>query len=160
MKKSGYILIEALVAISVATLGLTSAISLISQSISFNRISANKIVANYLAAEGIEVIKNKIDSNIVSKDPFSSGIQSGNFEINYLGNIFPNADRLLMFDSNSGFYGYSGDVATPYRRRIQISYPDGNPDEIQVNSIVSWKDKGGANMEVNIEDHFFNWRPN
>ncbi len=160
--RAGYLLVEAMVAITIATVGLMSLVGLLSRSLSLNRVSSNKIIANYLAAEGIEIVRNFVDSNYIKDEPWNNGISSGEYELDYRsapGNLAGyNPDNYIKFDDNSGFYGYDSGTATLYRRRVVINTV--GADEIQVNSFVAWTDRGGANLEVNIEDHFFDWRKN
>lgn len=160
---NGYLLMEVMVAISLLTIGFLAVLSLVSNSISLNRVVSDQFTANYLAMEGIEIVKNLIDSNYLNGNPWNFGFTSGSYEVDYQSSgLEANLSRRLLFDSVSGFYDYGGDSQTPFRRRIVISYPDcpapNCENHIKVNSIVNWTGRGGGNFEVNLEDHFFNWR--
>ena len=54
-RSSGQVLIEAMVAISIVTVGLLGIFSVLSRSLSLNRTVADNYVAANLAAEGIEI---------------------------------------------------------------------------------------------------------
>jgi len=159
----GQLLIEAMVGLSIAMLGLLGIVSLISHSASLNRVVSNQFIATYLASEGIEITKNIIDNNIIQSNPWNSGLTTaGSFNVDYkssnLQDVPFDENRALLFDSATGLYSYyqKGDP-TPFIRMIKIK-PIGS-DEIKVNSVVSWTDRGGAKFSVDLEDHFFNWRP-
>lgn len=153
----GYLLMEVMVAISLLTIGFLAVLSLVSNSISLNRVVSDQFTANYLAMEGIEIVKNLIDSNYLNANPWNQGFTSDSYEVDYQSiGLEADLSRRLSFDSTAGFYSYNGDSPTPFRRTIVISL--NGSDEIKVNSIVEWTGRGGGDFEVNLEDHFFNWR--
>lgn len=156
----GQLLIEAMVAIGITVIGLIGVFSLLSQTFSLNKVASDQYIATNLAAEGIEVVKNIIDSNIIKKEPWNKGIDNGSFEVQYDSTklIDSASDKPLKFNSGTGVYSYdAGGSATPFRRQITINTLRGG-DEIQVNSKVTWKGRNASDFEVNLEDHFFNWR--
>ncbi len=156
--EKGLLMIEAMIAISVVTVGLVSVLTLLSRSISINRVVADQYTAANLAAEGIEIVKNITDSNVIQGRPWNEGISSGSYEVDYSSSALAlNQNRYLLFDSASGAFGYGAGASTKYRREIII----GNigADETQINSVVNWTTRGGGSFSVNVEDHFFNWRP-
>ena len=63
----------------------------------------------------------------------------------------------LLFNSGTGVYGYDSGTPTIFTRTVKILNSADNM-ETKVNSIVRWTDKGEV-KEVDLEDHFFNWRP-
>lgn len=153
--KKGELLIEAGIAISILVVGLLGILSLLSRSLSLNNIVSSQYIASNLAAEGIEVVKNLIDANIIQFKPWNTGFANGSYELSYDSLILnPNQNRNLLFDSSNKTYSYQNGQPTPYKREIEIL---DKGDEIQVNSIVSWQIRGGS-YSVNSEDHFFNWR--
>ena len=159
----GQLLIEAMVGIGIVMVGLLGIVSLISRSASLNRVVSNQLIATYLASEGIEITKNFIDNNIIQFNPWNSGLTTaGRFNVDYkssnLQDVPFEENRALLLDSNTGFYSYQQiGNPTPFVRIINIGLI--GSDEIKVNSVVNWTDRGGAQFEVNLEDHFFNWRP-
>ena len=60
--RRGQTLVEALVALSILTTGFFGIVSLLTKSFQLNRTTMNDTQATYLAAEGIEIAKNLIDS--------------------------------------------------------------------------------------------------
>ncbi|MDP2695675.1 MAG: hypothetical protein Q8O87_00275 [bacterium] len=165
----GELIIEAIIAISIIVVGLLSVVTLLSSSQSLNRVLSDRYIATYLASEGIEVVKNLIDTNYISGKPWNDRLATGN---NYLVSFqspgllasLPESYRTVNYGdwSNTipdGAYGlgfYVGGSGTNFKRVINISYPTTN--EMRVNSIVNWTSRGGGEFEINLEDHFYDWR--
>lgn len=151
-------LIEAMVGISIAVVGLLGVLTLLSHSVALNRTVSNQLTASYLAAEGIEISKNIIDTNIIQGNPWNEGLDSsGKYEADYLSlNLTQSQNRRLLFDDTSNLYGYSNGAQSRFTRIISVSPV--SPDEIKINSTVSWTDRGSAKFQISMEDHFFNWR--
>lgn len=154
----GYILVEALIASTIVVVGLLGIFSLLSRSLSLNRVVADRFAASYLAAEGIELVKNVIDNNILAGRPWNVGLSSGDYEADFHDEALqPNQQRALHFDLTTGAYGYREPTATLMRRVITtIVSPDGN--RITVGSRVNWMTRGGGKFSINLEEHLFNWR--
>lgn len=154
-------MIEMMVAVSIMTVGLLGVFTLLSRSLGLNQIVADQYVAANLAAEGIELVKNLIDGNVLNNRPFNNGecLKLGAHEIDYnddLNSSCLNRDIFLRFDSASGVYGYDFGENSRYKRLVVIEWPDA--DQIKVNSKVFWISRGGIDYEINLEDRFFNWR--
>jgi hypothetical protein len=158
---SGQMIIEAMIGMGIVIVGLLGVLALVSRSTSLNRVISSQLTGNYLAVEGIEIVKNIIDTNIISGNPWNTGLDnSGNFEVDFKSeSLSMDQDRYILFDPATNLYGYSENVEnglpTSFKRTVVIT-PIGS-DEIRVNSIVKWVGRGSANFEVNLEDHFFNW---
>lgn len=156
----GQALIETMVALSVISVGLLGIFALLSSSLGFNRLVSERHIATYLAAEGIELVKNLIDTNVINDKSWNSNIGQGDYEIDYHDTALSSwNDKFLLYDVAGGFYGYVSGVETKYKRKITIKALDAEFDQMQVNSIVRWAGRGGAEFEVNLEDRFYNWRP-
>ncbi len=170
---NGQVIVEALVAITIAVIGLLGIFELLSRSLSLNKVVGDQYAVSNLALEGIEVAKNLIDNNILQKLPWNNGINNGIYEISYndqalnrqisadLGNCNSNYVRqnsnLLTFERASGLYGYGFSEKTNYKRAVCIETLS-NGNELKINSLAIWTTRGGATFDINLEDHFFNWR--
>ena len=159
-------MIEAITSLSVSLMGLLGVVSLLSNSIAFNRDAGQKIVATYLAAEGIELIKNRIDTNYAQGSSWNQGLQDGTYEVSYsdplnqIGGISaPSSTTLLKLDDTTGIYSYGVGTPTLFRRTVWLqNISSGGPiNEVRVVSTVEWLNRRG-NLNVNLEDHFFDWR--
>lgn len=154
----GYVLVEAIIAITIAVVGLLGIFSLLSRSLSLNRVVADRFVAAYLAAEGIEIVKNMIDNNILAGRPWNDSISSGSYEVDYADTALrPGVGTALNADLETGAYGYREPSPTPFRRSIEIDVsPDG--ERIAVGSQVSWTSRGGGRFSIELEEQLFHWR--
>jgi len=167
--EKGQLLVESMIGIGIALVGLLGILGLISSSASINRVVSQQLIGNYLAAEGIEITKNIIDADWMKDGVWNNDyFDSGNFEIDYNTKTlkpdepFPTSarlasDQLLLFDLATNLYNYQVGNGTPFKRTIKTELISGG-NEIKVNSIVAWNTRGGANFSVNLEDHFFNWK--
>ncbi len=157
-KNKGYILIEAIIAITIAVVGLLGIFSLLSRSLSLNRVVADRFVASYLAAEGIEIVKNLIDNNILAGKPWNEGLSSGRYEVDYTDTgLRPDSNRFININSETGAYGYAELVPTLMKRAITIrNSADG--EVITVNSRANWITRGGGTFDITLEEHLFHWR--
>lgn len=154
--KSGQALIETLIAVSVLTIGFLGLITLLSQSLSLNRVVADSYTATYLGAEGIEVVKNILDSKSIDGN---WSLPEGSFEVAYdSSDLSIDQDRYLKFDPETNLYSYSGPYQSETRFKRKIEIKQEGEDEIIVTSRISWTTKGGGNFSLELEDHFFNWK--
>ncbi len=89
VSRRGQSIIEALVALSILTVGLMGVLTLLSRSLLLQRETADTAKASYLASEGIEVVKSIIDNGVytavaqapgVSEDAGWSGAVTGCFD--------------------------------------------------------------------------------
>ncbi|OGG38587.1 hypothetical protein A3D55_01830 [Candidatus Jorgensenbacteria bacterium RIFCSPHIGHO2_02_FULL_45_20] len=169
--KEGSLMVESMVAASLIVVGLLGIFTLISRSASMNKNAEAKVVASYLAAEGIEVVKNIIDSNVEksyrTKWTWNMNL-SGYYEVQYDSTVDTakevayGSERYLNFDKVSGKYWYGAGDTTSFRRTVLIQdggggIPSGYGNAMTVKSIVKWTE-GGEEQTVFFEDVFTNWR--
>jgi hypothetical protein len=167
--RRGQVLVESLVALSVLTTGFLGMLTLLARSIGLNRVVADNYAATYLAAEGVEVIKNLLDYDVLQRQPWGRGVcdqPTGAYELTYattlklgetpirIGGLSAVSANPLLFDGLR--YQYAAGTPTPFKRTVLVSCA---ADVVTVNSVVNWMTRGNANFQVNIEDHFTNWRP-
>ncbi|MDP2650887.1 MAG: prepilin-type N-terminal cleavage/methylation domain-containing protein, partial [bacterium] len=157
--QKGQTLVELMIAMSVMSIGFLGVFAVLSQSMGLNRVVSNQYIASNLAAEGIEVIKNIADSNTLQAGGvWNAGLGSGNFGVEHKSVLLNEdwANQNLKFDSNTGLYGYDAGTPTNFRRIVSIT--NISPAEISVSSTVRWRDRGGTEFEIVLQDRFFNWR--
>jgi len=173
---AGQALVEAIVALGLLMVGFMAILSLLNSSLSASTTVSNQVIATYLAAEGIEVVKNLVGANILSSRSFNEDFQQGSYEVEADQALVtpaaaPPYDKnpglriggqggqgvlsstYLKFDSLSNSYTYISGTPTRFKRTIQILPPI--EDRLRVVSIVRWNTKGGGSSEVKLEDFFF-----
>ncbi len=158
-------LIEAMVAMGVISISLLGVFALLSQSLELSRTTSNQYVGTYLAAEGIEVVKNIVDTNTYKGGAawnaglIQSGQSSYTFTVQY-DSTAPESfsvDTPLLFDPSTGTYNYQTGNYTTFTRAVTVtSLLSGN--ELQVDSVVGWVNSGGIKDSVKLEDDLYNWR--
>lgn len=165
LQSSGFLLIEAMVAMSVLMVGVLGIFALMSQSIRLTRMINDQYVATYLAAEGIEIVKNLLDSNVLT-DPgawnahgFSS---DACYAIDYATDSLDSAIVAdctgagiipLLFDGSS--YGYGGGSTSGFSRTVHVApIMDGAQIGVRVRAVVRW---AGGEQSFALEDTFYAW---
>ena len=161
--QKGQLLIESIVAISLIVVGLLGMFALLSQSLGLRRVVSERYIATYLATEGIEIVKNMLDTDYIEDLVWNNGanaIGTGDFTADYnssslqsIGGVAPP----LSYDSVTGIYSYDVGDSTKFRRTITTNL-SADGEKLQVNSVVDWITRGGGQFTINLEDHFFNWR--
>jgi hypothetical protein len=158
INEAGFILVESLVAITIVVVGLLGIFALLSRSLSLNRVVADRYTAAYLAAEGIEIVKNLVDNNLIKDRPWNTGLAAGRYEADHDDLLLAAVEgRSLNLDEQSGRYSYAAGQLTRFYRLINLELLGGG-EELKVYSTVRWTGRGGANFQVDLEDHFLNWR--
>jgi len=169
--KSGFTLLEALVAISILMVAVTAPITIAQKGLSSASYSKNQMIASYLAQDAIEYIKNIRDQTSMNHmdvnnrpdwnglSAFSLCLNGNNCQIDTvkgeIRNITDYPNGILHQDSNK-FYGFDGTPETNFTRKINIKLPatgsGGNLDEALITVTVNW---GGEN-EVVVKTLIYN----
>ena len=160
MNNKGFTLLEVIAAIFLMTIGVIGIFSLVSQTIVSSQIASSRLVASYLAQEGIEIVKNIRDTNFlkirkeiegINWDTGLTGCATG-CEADYDDSELVSADRFLKIDG--GYYKYSGfGTETPFKRKITIT-PD--TDILKVLVEVSWRERGREH-KVTVQENIYKW---
>lgn len=164
----GQLLIEALVAISVLMVGMLAVFGVLSQSLSLNRVAADQYVAANLASEGIEIVKNLVDSGYDSDgaglfiDPVVDLLgKKCAVDTNFISPVACGSPNVpLEFDEEDGIYGYdlTGGSPTKFTRYIELTYGGGS-EPIEVRSTVNWRTRGSVSpAEIVVVDVLYDWR--
>lgn len=173
--RDGNILIESIVSVSLILIGLLGVFNLITSSVRQNKDVNLRAAASYLAVEGIEVMKNIVDTDVVSAElPWTNTVGGSSYEVEYdsdnnpesapvdLGEGSTSTTRLVI-DNNTGLYRYSipgnegNETTTPFTRTVTVSINEENSDELIVTSVVGWLERGEY-RQVNLQTIFANWR--
>lgn len=169
--KSGFTIVETMVAIFILTIALTSLINLTARSLFAARYARNEITANYLAQEAADYIRNERDT-IAFQKRFSSG------SWNSFLNKFGLSGNQLCFSTNGCYFGVNDSLATSivscsgecpllkyrdtgnsyyyyapsgensiFRRTVKMEMSS-NPDEVYVTVTVSWNNGNAPKSKV------------
>lgn len=128
----GFTFLETLIAIFVLMVGVLGALIVV-ESIAFSaRFNASKLAATYLAQEGIELVRNKRDSNWLAGVPWDSELPVGT-TTGLLGRF----TRTITIES--------------------IIVPPPPPAGMRASVKVSWQERGRS-FSVTAETKLWNWR--
>ncbi len=162
---SGFTLVESIVAIGIFSVCISVAIYLITSVLSnAGTRTRDKIIAGYLAQEGIEVVHNIRDNNWVSGADWLSGITScttaGCSQVN--GCLIWNSNsidfasscaRNLIFNSTATPPAYEQTFGSAQYTRI-IGVNMISSSEIQVTATSTC----GMNCSVTLSEYLYNWK--
>ena len=177
--KSGFSIIETIVAIALLMLVLTGATSLVNLSLRTITTFRDELTATMLAQEGAEYIRWKRDSNrIASSNPNNwmdnilvkgSAPCNGSACIAQLSTATGNVTFSkctggpcppLRFNSTTGIFSYemSGTMVTPFIRTIEVTEITTHK-EVRVRSTVTWPRRFGVGVKsVVVEEILLNWQ--
>jgi type IV pilus modification protein PilV len=157
--QKGFTLIEVLTAIFIITIGAGGVITLINQTVGFTQETSSKLIASYLAQEGIEIVKNIRDSNFLKVYKTGSGDWSdgltgcssgcqGDYTSNDLSSY---SGQKLKTDGS--FYSYGSGEDTPFSRKITIT-SDANMLKVVVE--IFWQGKG-RDYSFSAQENLYKW---
>lgn len=159
--RRGFTLVETLVAISVLIIAVVGPITLIGNALHNLYYAKDEMVAIHLAQEGIEVVREVRDGNMLNGSiSWDSLITAGNYIINvdsdtpvvaYGGGAYPQP----VYVDAQGIYTQSAGTPTPYSRIVTTSNVDIGR-QIKVSSTVTWT-TGGQIGTITATDYLFKW---
>ncbi len=182
----GFTLVETLVAIAIFASSVTALISITARGINDNVFVKNKLIAGYLAQEGVELIIHMRDSAAVNPSPSAAGAWADFLSVDTgIGNCYSSnpVDSInfctidastanpqafscingecdpLQFDPNSGTYLYFGSPNSMFTRSISVvPVPETSSisSEVFVKSEVSWK-QGSKIHTTSYDYNLFDW---
>jgi len=178
--KRGQSLLETIFALGILLIAVTGILALAVSGATSQKESESQIIANNLAREAIEVVRNSRDSNWLSDLNWNYGFGQGQIAIVYFDrqtgswNFDFNPQDYFLYVSYDGLYLHdSSGRKSPFSRRIifeyicqdqdgyeAIKYPcDSDEQEIglKLTSEVSWSEKG-KDRKVTLEDLLYDWK--
>src|SRR3989344_1483237 len=184
MFRTGFTLVETLVAIFILSMAITSAMTVAQSSLQASFYSRDRISAYFLAGEAIEMIKNKRDENGIKNfeyplldvywlDGIASwadspgpcgddaghicGVDAEREIIELCAEVAPPMNNCLLSKGDSlGIIGHqTGGGFTATKFTRTINMERINDNEAKITVRVSWA--GRPTFE--ISEHIFNWHP-
>lgn len=161
-------------AISIFTVSLLGLMSVLASGITSTTYAKQKILATYLAQEGIEYIRNARDTDVLYPsngnawaNTFKSSLSGCVSAANGCGfssytipaSFFPCSSSTackLFMNNNGGYDANSGGIDSGFTRKIWKN--NIGADEVRIFSNVSWV-QGSGNYSITFSEDLFNWVP-
>ncbi|MBU0611911.1 prepilin-type N-terminal cleavage/methylation domain-containing protein [Patescibacteria group bacterium] len=180
-KNKGFTLVETLVAVSIFSISILSIMVVLGQGVSDANYAKRKMIASYLAQEGIEYMRNMRDTFALSPLTTSSEawgefknklilascdngsgcyFDSQGLAGSSITEIALNAcqeakcDR-LKYDPIAG-YNYISGGDSGFSRKIQAEAVLGSDNEIKILSTVYWN-QGSGDYSITLSENLYNW---
>lgn len=135
-KIKGFSLLEVLIAIFILALVSLAAFGTLATSIFQERKGRERFLAAYLAQEGIEIVKNIRDSNVIKGVNWRTGLNDGVWQADYKSQTLSSyTGAYLKFDPQEG-YNLSVGTQTQFQRQIKIETLA--PDKIKITVTIFW----------------------
>ena len=153
---AGFTLLEVLISLAVITICVVGVFALVQQTISLLPVSEQRLAASYLVQEGVEIVRNLRDTNIINGEAWNLGLTScgAGCEADYLSSSLTawGAGRYLL--DNGTFYNYSSGSPTLYKRKITINFS--TADVLKITIEVSWQEKTRSHS-IKAREDIYNW---
>jgi len=167
--RQGFTIIEVLIAIFIIALGAGGLLTLSSQTIKASSFVNNKLVASYLAQEGVEIVRNIRDTNYLKIRQGDTGVAwddniilPGNdcatrCQTDYNDTALAGVGALtpLLRDAATNLYWYDSGTATNFTREIKATLI--GTDKIEVVVTVFWTERNNVQHNVVAATELFNW---
>lgn len=163
----GFTLIEVLVATFIITVGIGAAIILVNQTTAFTQVTSSRLAASYLAQEGLEIVKNIRDTNLlkihkgvegVNWNSGLTGCGGGCYNFDYRSQALPddtNCSGKAYLIVDSSFYKCSS-AASLLRVQRKITITQVGSDVLKVSVEVSWQERGRSH-KVTAQENLYQW---
>ncbi len=155
--QKGFTLAELLITIFVFTVGILGIYLVVQNSYATINYAKNRLIAIYLAQEGIEIVRNIRDTNwLEEEESWDEGLGPGtNFGAQYNeSSLRDNYGNIPLKIDNNGFYNYDVGQTTEFKRKISITKIDDHTLDVTVE--VKWSDKFSP---VILQEKLYNWHP-
>ena len=154
LRQNGFTLLEVLFSLFLLSATMVGVASLFLQIIGFLPASKEQLVASYLAQEGVEIVRNMRDTNIIKKASWNDGLIScaAGCEADYNDTSLSLVSGQLQFlKINNNFYEYASvGIVTPFQRKTTID--TSTTDKLKVTVQVLWQEKNRSHSLTVRED--------
>lgn len=161
LNKRGFTLLELLISVFILSVGILGAYIAIQKSASIANYAYSRLTAAYLAQEGVEIIRNIKDTNLLEglTTPgveWNEGLDELCYEVEYINSQDPEPcqENLRYLKIGDGLYNYGSGQDTKFQRKVEIEAFPG--DVLSVTSIVYWQD-GAKLRQFSVWEDFYNW---
>ncbi|KND48666.1 MAG: putative Type IV pilus pilin [Parcubacteria bacterium C7867-005] len=171
--KKGFTLVETLVAIGILVLAVSGAFSAAQSGLSSSVFSKDQVIAFYLAAEGVEQIRNIRDNNGLADQPWLTGLTAcypnRTCTVDTVNTVSDqpvitncaggqNSCPNLRQDTTNGYYGYEPSwPVSNFKREITMAPVGGGGNEVSISVRVIWS-KGLVTRQFNVRENIMDWQ--
>ncbi len=173
MKERGFTMIELIVTLAILSFGIIGVYSAFTPLVYLTSNISSRLTAAYLAQEGMEIVRNIRDNNIIAaaSNP-GIGWSDGLLECNlgcqadyktatsaeqFDNQLKPyNETTYLSLDSDGLYSHDQGGTATKFKRNIIIEQDGSNVDALKVSVIVSWN-YNSQPFSFEAQGYLYNW---
>lgn len=153
---SGFTIMEVITAVSIVMIGMIGVMSLILQNIRLQSSNLNTLVASSLVQEGLELVRNKRDSNWLDGNPWNQNLSNGFYKIDYTGawEQVTGINQANLEINTEGFYQHDAtSTSTPFNRLIEIT---DQGDYLDVKCRVEWNERNNV-RSYEAQTYLYNW---
>ena len=163
---AGFTIIEIIITIALLAFGIVGIYGFFYPASALTSNFSLHSTADYFAQEGLEVVKNIRDSNIIHRTTWSQGLSncSAGCQLDYkTGTIVETFVNILQTYTGSplninsdGFYSYDAGTATKFKRKVTITRPfPSNSNILKVDVLVLW-DYNGKSFSFDTIGYIYN----
>ena len=158
-KKSAFSLLEVIMILFIASVGIMAALSLAIRSAYFQQAKKELGTAMFLANEGADIMKNIRDTNVIASSSYDNWTGAGSagdgvhlYKLDYstlLATTTTSIDTAVLQQSTStGFYLHNSSFPNSIFSRLITASTTGDVTEVE--SWVQWKSRGNVfNYKIN-----------
>lgn len=162
---AGFTMIELIIAISILSIGIVTVYSIFASILALSNSVSQRLIATYLAKEGMEVARNIRDDNFVNNRKWDKDIKicDKGCQADYKTGTANEAslNKLKKYNDNNflnlnpdGLYSYDSGTTTRFKRKITVTSED--KDTLKVVVEVFW-DYNSKSYIFQTEGYLYNW---
>jgi type II secretory pathway pseudopilin PulG len=149
-KKLAFTLIEVVLILFIVTIGLAAAISLALKSMYFHNIEKDLLTASFLAHEGVEIVTNIRDTNIIQGNSYdnwdgtsSAGIGEKYFRVEpFEAEEITGIDDTFLQRDSEGFFVHDDITYDDTKFKRMITTKASTTASTTVEVWLNWQDRG------------------
>ncbi len=166
---AGFTAVELIITIAILAFGVVGLYQAFTPFVSLNYRLSYRLIASYLAQDGLEIVRNLRDNNFVTggQQSWNHGLLncSSGCEADYKTGTSTEApeNQLQHFNNNylninaDGFYSYDTGVgSTPTRFQREVIIDRIASDILKVHVIVTWN-YNNQNYSFDTQEYLYNW---
>jgi len=150
MKNKGFTLVEIIISVFIISIGVMGAFSVLQKVVVSSSVSSDKLVAAYLAQEGIELVRNIRDSSWIDGQAWDIYIVGEGFTYDMdiydqkiTGESHPHIYYIKpTVKPNSNFYEKSMVGKFITIKKEDVDGEDLNPEKMTIIAEVAWEERG------------------